>query len=234
MVKMESGSIQSLLKYGVISTSKLKNDLKEWDSLYIAGRMQKPTSILSICDDEIIEIQEKHNLRYALSAALLLLPEEELRRDFQLPASKVFESLAELSYIGDPRIKAGAEDPLKISKLVHSPGQLQRFQSMYRGEFTRLQSMGILSIGNGGKNIEINTHDQGTRRALAARLPSKLQNQTVDEKHQLSSSFLRQSLARIVSRPAQIQSGKGIVTAGVYKSILYAGAKLAKGAFSGR
>lgn len=33
---------ERVIKYGVISMDQLKRDLREWDSLYVAGRLQKP------------------------------------------------------------------------------------------------------------------------------------------------------------------------------------------------
>lgn len=34
------------VKYGVISTERLKRDLEGWETLYVAGRLHKPVSLL--------------------------------------------------------------------------------------------------------------------------------------------------------------------------------------------
>eukprot|EP00979_Chaetoceros_neogracilis_P004078 scaffold711_cov255-Chaetoceros_neogracile.AAC.2 len=247
MVKVGSAR-KRLVKYGVIDDETLKRDLKEWDSMYIAGRLHKPTlPLVTANGDEILELQEDYNLRYAMSTALLLLSDQKhLIRNQQIEVGDVFESIAGLSYIGDPRLAAGAEDPMKVKKLVHSAGQLDRFQMVYREQYQSLEEMGILSVN--GNVIEMNLMDASTRKTLHDRLPPRLQYETrslFDQespelgkdvsllKVKETSRILTESLANIVGPPAKIQSAKGLVTAGVFKSVKYASAKLAKGVLKG-
>lgn len=246
---VEVGSARKrLIKYGVIDDETLKRDLKEWDSMYIAGRLHKPTLLLNTANgDEILELQEKYNLRYALSTALLLLSDEKHQiQNKRIEVGDIFESIASLSYIGDPRFAAGAEDPKKVKKLVHSAGQLDRFRTVYREQYQSLEEMGILTINE--NVIEMNLMDTSTRRSLYERLPPRLQYEMRSSFHQASpesekevsplkiqetSKILTNSLARIVGPPAKIQSVKGLVTAGVFKSVKYASAKLSKGVLKG-
>ena len=69
-----------MIKYGVIGAQLLYDDLQHWDSLYIAGRMQKP--VLMLKDYAKLPIARKNNLDAAFTMALLLLPER-----FSLQAS---------------------------------------------------------------------------------------------------------------------------------------------------
>lgn len=43
-----------IIKYGVISTQSLIDDLLHWRTMYVAGRLHKPVSIMSICFGLII------------------------------------------------------------------------------------------------------------------------------------------------------------------------------------
>ena len=63
-----------MIKYGVIGTELLYDDLQHWDSLYIAGRMQKP--VLMLKDYAKLPMARKNNLDAAVTMALLLLPQQ--------------------------------------------------------------------------------------------------------------------------------------------------------------
>jgi len=222
-------------------------------------------------DDEVMEWQQ-HNLRSALATSLLLLqppPPSSSNTNTttnntntNIPLTTLFQTIAGLSYTGDPRVTAGAEDPHKLSKLVRSDGQLERFVGLYRGELEGLERLGLLSwkvaeensssLGGGGGCFASNLRDKATRNALYERIPPILQstlrpsssstNTTTNNKSNNSSNDLHiqasiQSLthgiSQIVGPPARIQSVKGVITAGVYRSLVYAGAKFAKGALRG-
>ena len=225
------------VKYGVTNHDALKKDLMEWDCMYVAGRMHKPIQNL-VVSDEIMYFQQEYNLKYAVSTALLLFArkyEEEGENEIQF--GDVFESIAGLSYTGDPRFAAGAEDPKKVQKLVNSKGQLDRFKSLYEQQLRSLQNMGVLSVQ---KNVvEVNLMECATRKVLYDGLPPRIQHDVSPElvvspnKVELSCKALTESLTKIVGPPARIQSMKGLITAGLYKSVKYASAKLAKGALKG-
>jgi translocator assembly and maintenance protein 41 len=233
---------QHIIKYGVMEEEQLKNDLKHWDTLYIAGRMHKPVATL-IASDEVMDLQEKYNLQYALSTSLLLHVGKA--KNNILHTSDLYQTIASLSYMGDPRMTAGAEDPDKLLKLVQSEGQMKRFHALYKNQFERMEQMGLLhrsSSSSSSETIEINLMDSSVRRALYQKLPTRLQNdtkeimdftQTSQDIHDSLHKTLKQSLASIVGPPARVQSVKGLFTAGLKKSIQYAAAKFRKGALKG-
>ena len=61
------------VKYGVISTEALSDDLLHWSSLYVSGRMHKPTRAI-VPWPAGLEAHLESNRRAALDASLLLLP----------------------------------------------------------------------------------------------------------------------------------------------------------------
>lgn len=110
----------TLIKYGVINIDTLCRDLSEWDTLYVAGRLHKPVKILR--DHPRVRLANQVNLISAVRTALLLLPssftEEEL-----------YGTIAGISYMGDPRMSLGAENPDKVGNIVRN--QLPNFRRLY-------------------------------------------------------------------------------------------------------
>lgn len=111
------------VKYGVLSTQALLDDLSGWRTLYAAGRLQKPVLVLQETAD--VAAARADNARAALSYALLLLPREF--SEFAL-----WEKVTGISYSGDPRMSVpGGENPRKIQNIVRGDGVLGGFRGLY-------------------------------------------------------------------------------------------------------
>ncbi|XP_046953242.1 phosphatidate cytidylyltransferase, mitochondrial isoform X3 [Lynx rufus] len=80
-----------LIKYGVISTSILIEDLLNWNNLYIAGRLQKPVKIIAMNENVALRSALDKNLKSAVTTAFLMLPESFSEED-------LFIEIAGLSY----------------------------------------------------------------------------------------------------------------------------------------
>jgi translocator assembly and maintenance protein 41 len=228
---IDGTSVTQELKYGVVSTSDLMSDLRNWDYLYLAGRMHKP--IATVKSEEGINEAQRINLQAAVAVSLLLLGNESF-----LPTSKLYATIASLSYTGDFRMETGAEDPNKVSKLVKTSGMLDLWEAKYADIFSSLQKLGLLSlIGDSAeRTIEFNPHDTATRSQLMKELPAKLRTHSeqiigVDGQNCLhkGSVILRNEIAKIVAPAARNQGIKGVFTAGSVKSWKYSMAKFSKG-----
>ena len=114
------------IKYGVMETKDLVRDLETWETLYIAGRLQKPVQILTPVSRKLQTALET-NLENALVTSLHLLPSK--------PSEKqIFTQICGLSYLGDFRVGI-AEDPGKVDKIVSN--NLEGFQALYGGFLTK-------------------------------------------------------------------------------------------------
>lgn len=109
-----------LIKYGVVNIDTLCRDLTEWDTLYLAGRLHKPVKILR--DDARVRLANQINLLSALRTALLLLPEKFTERE-------LYNTVAGISYLGDPRMTLPTENPQKVSNIVGN--NLPNFRRLY-------------------------------------------------------------------------------------------------------
>lgn len=110
----------TLIKYGVVNLDTLCRDLSEWDTLYLAGRLQKPVKILR--DDPRVRLANQVNLISAVRTALLLLPPSFTEQE-------LYGTIAGISYLGDPRMSVSAENPDKVRNIVRH--QLPNFRRLY-------------------------------------------------------------------------------------------------------
>nr|XP_035129555.2 phosphatidate cytidylyltransferase, mitochondrial isoform X3 [Callithrix jacchus] len=110
-----------LIKYGVISTSILIEDLLNWNHLYVAGRLQKPVKIVTMNEDITLRSALDRNLKSAVTTAFLMLPESFSEED-------LFIEIAGLSYSGDFRMLVG-EDKTKVLNIVKP--NIAHFRELY-------------------------------------------------------------------------------------------------------
>ena len=114
------GAPGQMMKYGVIHSEDLLDDLLTWRHLYAAGRLHKPVRVLS-CGAPRLLAAARENLRHALRAALLQLPR-------RFTAVQLYTAVAGLSYTGDFRMVVG-ENPNKVANIVE--GSLRQFHALY-------------------------------------------------------------------------------------------------------
>ncbi|KAF8627371.1 hypothetical protein AX17_006186 [Amanita inopinata Kibby_2008] len=226
-----------MIKYGVTTVDNLCSDLLNWRTLYLAGRMHKPLRIIK--DDARVRLTQQVNLTSAVRAALLTLPDE-------FSETQLFERIAGISYSGDPRMMLPAENRGKVVNIVRKQGA--QFRELYHR----------LVVGLPGVHWPMHspTIQQDTaphaRAAHLKKLPSNLLGRVrenfaradaktgpsfeADESaywvrlagDERLRQVLEQETSGIVRYPATIQSLKGIVTAGIGKSIRYSAAKVNK------
>ncbi|CAD6574846.1 MAG: Mitochondrial translocator assembly and maintenance protein 41 [Tremellales sp. Tagirdzhanova-0007] len=123
------------VKYGIISTKRLRKDLEEWDTLYVGGRLHKP--VLPLKTSASLDPYLSSNLRSALYLSLLLLSPSHPFSELAL-----WEQIAGISYSGDPRMSVpGAENPEKVKNIVRGQGGLDGFRRLYEGAMNSMPGL---------------------------------------------------------------------------------------------
>ncbi|EGN97858.1 hypothetical protein SERLA73DRAFT_109095 [Serpula lacrymans var. lacrymans S7.3] len=222
------------IKYGVTTVDTLCSDLLNWRSLYLAGRLHKPIRIIK--DDARVRLTQQVNLTSAVRAALLTLPET-------FTPSSLFSRVASISYSGDPRMFLPAENRGKVDNIVRR--QEAQFTELYQ----RLV-VGLPGIRWEGNVIEQDLSSQARVKHLR-KLPEELlsrvrrnYDQRMDGAMKRGadegvwwlnvagdpslSKVLNEEMANIVRYPATVQTLKGLVSAGLGKSMRYTTQKIGK------
>ncbi|KAJ3102200.1 Mitochondrial translocator assembly and maintenance protein 41 [Phlyctochytrium bullatum] len=156
------------VKYGVVSMDRLIKDLKEWETLYLAGRFQKPVKILR--GDSRVKLANDSNLENSIRLALLRLPLEFTEEDF-------YKAIVSISYTGDFRMWL-AENPRKVHNIVH--GQIAELRTLYRPVIENCPNIVIphtspVDVLSGSLDATIRQEDDPKLRAsLILSLPKKI------------------------------------------------------------
>lgn len=221
-----------LIKYGVVSTGALLDDLLNWTSLYVAGRLQKPVKILALSENAALRAALDRNLRSAVSAAFLMLPES-------FSEEALFTEIAGLSYAGDFRMVVG-EDKSKVSNIVRP--NVEHFRELY-GAALRQNPQVVYKMQQGRLEIDKSPEGQFTQLMTLPRSLQQRINQLMDppgKNRDVEETLLhvahdpdcgdvvRLGLSAIVRPSSMKQSAKGLITAGIKKSLVYSSLKLHK------
>lgn len=220
------------IKYGVISTRALKTDLLDWEFLYIGGRLQKPVYYVQKSKDSELNVALETNLRSAMHAALLMLPD-------RIREEELYETITGLSYNGDIRMTVG-EDQNKIKNIVEA--SMENFRELYEPLFNAREhyhwnkTEGIIeqSLSTSSRIHHLNLLPKELTDELVTQGNIDLRHRDAEEviralSHDCHCRYLiRDSLAKIVKRSSFRQTVKGFLTAGLVKSVRYSFAKVLK------
>ncbi|XP_060621925.2 phosphatidate cytidylyltransferase, mitochondrial isoform X1 [Anolis sagrei] len=221
-----------VIKYGVICTDALIDDLLHWKTLYVAGRLQKPVKILTQNENLKLQLALSSNLKSAITAAFLMLPESFSEED-------LYMQIAGLSYSGDFRMIIG-EDKSKVMNIV-KPNMLH-FQKLYSNiledcpQVVYKHQMGRLEIDKSpeGQFAQLMALPRTLQQQITSLVDPPGKNRDVEEillqvAHDPDCGLVvHQGISGIVRSSSLIQTAKTALTAGVKKSVTYSLKKLYK------
>lgn len=233
---VEIGNIS--IKYGVIKTNHLIDDLTNWEHLYAAGRLHKPVELLvkTFDNNDKLKAALRFNKENAIRAALLQLPEN-------FDTIQLYKVITGLSYHGDLRM-IFSEDKNKIDNIVLN--QVDRFDQLYIPVMRMSHTFKDNVHWHEGKRSFTQNVSHSNIYANLMSLPLNLRRTICDiysrdarsvECEVILSSLSRNiqcdkivagAIAAIIRKSSLTQSLKGLVTAGLLKSLRYSQRKLYK------
>ena len=161
---------------------------------------------------------------------------------------ELFEAIARISYLGDPRFALGAENKNKVRNIVS--GSLDAFREMYADILCSVPWIvpeEAKTDGESGEGMRYYARrlprddmldEMASSANSGALLPEKLRRIFAAKPHDGNSSKeckrpdaadVAEGIGAVVRAPAAAQTLKGAFTSGIARSARYAAAKLAKG-----
>lgn len=215
------------IKYGVIRTQDLRDDLVHWSHLYIAGRLHKPVETLIEPKNADLKMDIVQNRRSALRAALLMLP-----REFSY--FELFHAIANISYHMDFRMILG-EKKDKVKNIVEP--QIDAFLKLYAPNLKEMSNFVQVPDLTAAidKKIKQDKSSSTTLKHLEA-LPTRCllmfaeMHEPIERLAHTSSygEIVRGACGNINWESSVSQTFKNIPTAGLLKAIRYGTKKLLK------
>ncbi|XP_069824926.1 phosphatidate cytidylyltransferase, mitochondrial isoform X2 [Dendropsophus ebraccatus] len=208
-----------VIKYGVVSTDTLINDLLHWRTLYIAGRLHKPVKILVQKESGQLQAALTTNLKSAILASFLMLPESFSEDDLYL-------QIAGLSYSGDFRMIIG-EDKAKVTNIVRP--NIGHFQKLYSNilqdcpQAVYKQAQGRIEVDKSpeGQFLQLMSLPKHLQQNISALVDQPGRNRDVEEvllqvaQDPDCGLVVQQAIFGIVKSSSLSQSAKGIMTAAI-------------------
>uniref|UniRef100_A0AC35TTX8 Phosphatidate cytidylyltransferase, mitochondrial n=1 Tax=Rhabditophanes sp. KR3021 TaxID=114890 RepID=A0AC35TTX8_9BILA len=223
-------SMGRTIKYGVISTDNILQDLLDWSWLYVAGRMQKPV-LNVLMPTEKIKDAVRVNRVSALQFGLLMVGDTFTYED-------LFKQIVSLSYNGDFRQIIG-EDRDKVQKIV--TGGMDRFIEIYNPLLIEDPRITVLSNKIEQDNTtpaifhRINLLPSGVLNNVQELWKKKYKERKDVEETLFSlahrsdvDTIIQNSVSSIVAKSSRNQTVKNAFSAGVVKSFIYSSAKFFK------
>lgn len=230
LVPLDNGQ---MVKYGVISTQSLIDDLQTWRYLYMAGRLHKPVEVLHEPTDNIRAAVDV-NFKNAVRASLLLLPESFTFYD-------LFYCIANLSYGGDFRMIFG-EKKDKVRNIVEP--QLDEFVDLYRPTLQAFSAEQCLTLPTNETGALWQNRSPIQTLFHLQQLPLILRQNILKANSSMGNSssvvlerlakntklpnILNEQIRAVVWNSSVAQSLKNILSAGITKSIRYSWKKILK------
>lgn len=236
------------IKYGVIEMRDLLNDLREWRTLYVAGRLQKP--VRTIVDNVQVTEAQTVNLMAVANVAMLQLPEK-------FTARSLMENITRLSYTSELTVEHSidhlgdfrtlpfvpGENPNKVHNIVDA--QFDAFVNLYTKQLSdkfgdqeyQLHSQLHQDTSPDARMKVIRKLPQNFRRHLVHRLlPEGNLNVEISCLKLIFLDISNDRLKMQVNRALRdtgtvaslVQGLKGVVTAGPLEALTYTAKKIRK------